>query len=219
MKTGLDSLFKVSIFVQKFAPKDKRLRAAKTTPFDNRADAMYVKDRYPALLEKNATLATRLGEANARRRQYFKYRRDHHERLSTVTAKDIHNSGKGLGKQSEVIDRRAVPAKSVLTAETLPSLFAQTEATAFEADAAAQAQLRMLEIQQTPIAMSVASFATSIAETSDENLPFPPVPDEAVIGSAFLCPYCMTFQQLEPVGLERQWRFERGNRYPNSANY
>jgi hypothetical protein len=136
-----------------------------------------------------------------------------------VTAKEIHNSDKGLRKQSEVIDRQAGPAKSVLTAETPPTLFAQTEATAFEADAAAQAQLKMLEIQQTPIAMSVMSFATSIAETSDEELPLPPVPDEAVTGSAFLCPYCLTFQQLKPVGLEHQWRFEIGNQYPNSANY
>lgn len=69
INTGIDALFKTSMFIRKFAPQDKRTRAAKTEPFDKRADVLYVKDRYPAIMRKNAALVGRLGEANARRRQ------------------------------------------------------------------------------------------------------------------------------------------------------
>jgi hypothetical protein len=121
IKTGLDSLFKASIFVRKFAPKDRRLRAAQTKPFDNCADVMYVKDRYPSIVERNETLAARLGEANARRRQYFKYRRDHHERLSTVAVKEkIHDTDKTPKNKSEVVVPQAGSARSVLTTAVFP---------------------------------------------------------------------------------------------------
>jgi hypothetical protein len=217
IKTGLDSLFKTSIFVRKFAIEDKRLRAADTKPFDNRADIMYANDRYALLKSKNAALAARLGEANARRRQYFKYRRDHNERLSTVVAKgDAHDPDAMLKKPSEAIIQNARPTKSVFTTETKPSLFAETEATAFLADAAAQAG--MLEVPEALAATSVVSFATSIAEPSDDELPFPPVPAEAQTGSPFLCPYCLTFQQLKLKSLEREWRFERRYLNPSAAN-
>jgi hypothetical protein len=216
INTGLDSLFKASIFVRKFAPKDKRLRAAKTKSFDNRADVMYVNDRFPSLAHRNATLAARLGEANARRRQYFKYRRDHNERLSTVAIKnDAHNSCDIQKKQSGPIRRDTGPVESVLTIETKPSLLADTEATAFAANAAIQA--RMAEMYEAP-AMSVVSFATSIAEASGEELPYPPVPAEAQDGSPFLCAYCLTFVQLKREGSEQQWRFERTTLYLNPAN-
>ncbi|KAJ3459553.1 hypothetical protein MRS44_015626 [Fusarium solani] len=53
IKISLDYLFKASAFIRKFAPKDKRQRASNTKPFDNRADAMYINDRYPLVAEKN----------------------------------------------------------------------------------------------------------------------------------------------------------------------
>ncbi|OCL13569.1 hypothetical protein AOQ84DRAFT_429336 [Glonium stellatum] len=202
---GLQSLFRASIFVRKFTPKDKRIRAAKTKPFDNRADVMHVKDRYPLLAGKNATLADRLGEANARRRQYFKYRRDHNERLSTVpTEGSAHDQDAMSKKQLELLNPKVAMAKSLLTADTKPSLFAETEATEFVADTLAQAQ--MLETHEAQSAMSVVSFATSIAESSDEELPFPPLPAEARPGFPFLCPYCLTYVDLKREGSEHQWR-------------
>lgn len=50
------------------------------------------------------------------------------------------------------------------------------------------------------------SSATSLIETSDEELPFPPVPVESQTGSPFECPYCLTSQQLKSQDLEREWR-------------
>ena len=205
MNTGLDSLFKTSIFIRKDSSRDRRLRAAEMKPFDSRADIMYVKDRYPSL-NNNTALAMRLGEANARRRRYFKYRRDHHGRLSTVATKGDSDDVKA---QAYPVVSRASQAKTVLSVETKPSALADTEATAFVADEAAQA--RVFQMLKAPEAMSAVSFATSVAEISDEELQFPPVPIEAENGSPFLCPYCSQLQQLKREGLERQWRYEDMN--------
>ncbi|KAK2759476.1 hypothetical protein FQN54_002954 [Arachnomyces sp. PD_36] len=215
---GLDSLFKASMFIRNHAPTDKRRRATKTKPFDNTADVMYVKDRYPLIAQNNGALAVRLGEANARRRQYFKYRRQHEQRLSQpkeytghlvkrpggqpeVTAGNVENTG-NAGDSGNPGD--AGPTKSTLTGETRSTQFAETEATEFIADEAAQA--KMFGIGDVPPAKSVVSFATSIAESSDDELPFPPVPTEGSGGSPFICPYCLTIQQLKRQGMEQQWR-------------
>ena len=199
IRTGLDSLFKASIFIRKFSSENKRLRAAETRSFDNRADAMYIKDRYP-LLNKTPTLVARLGEANARRRQYFKYSRDHNERLSTVTTD---GNSDNVTAQAHPVVTIPRPAKTVLTAQTKPSLLAQTEATALMAETAEARMLRKFEALE---AKSQVSFATFVAETSDEELPFPPVPAEACNGSPFLCPYCFQPQQFKRGDLQNQWR-------------
>ncbi|KAK1446894.1 hypothetical protein CCUS01_02453 [Colletotrichum cuscutae] len=83
IRTSLNSLFKASVFIRKFAPEDRRQRASKTKPFVSTADLMYIKDKYSLLWETNEPLAIRLAEANARRRQYFKYRQQHQEKLAS----------------------------------------------------------------------------------------------------------------------------------------
>lgn len=177
---------------------------------------MHLTDRYPLLQQKNLALAARLGEANARRRQYFKYRRDHNQRLSTVIIRDVsHDSGNLVKEQSEVITQEN-KSKSAMTEDPKPSLFVETEATELLADAAQQAQ--MLEIQEGPSAESTTSFVTSIAEISEEGMPFPPVPSEAQTGSPFLCPYCLTFLKLKRQCSENRWKYETRNWLPGNAD-
>jgi hypothetical protein len=81
IKHGVDDLNKTTIFIPKSLDV-KRQRASKTTPIDNRMDIAYIKDRFPLMADKNEALVTRLGEANARRRLYFKYCREHHDQSS-----------------------------------------------------------------------------------------------------------------------------------------
>lgn len=204
---SLDYLFRTSVFIRKFAPKDKRQRAANTKPFDNRADAMYINDRYPVVSQKNEALVARLGEANARRRQYFKYRRDHNDRLSrpdTEKEKAISEPKPQLHPQPA--DQRSKPTKSVLSEQTKPSLWADTEATEFVEHPLVEAQLSTL--LDPPPAMSIVSFATSIVESPEDNLCFPPLPAEARDNSSFLCPYCLTIVPLKSKEKDNQWRLE-----------
>ncbi|KAI1502966.1 WD40-repeat-containing domain protein [Biscogniauxia marginata] len=205
IKLGLDNLFKASVFIRKFAPKEKRQRASNTKPFDNRADVMHIKDRYPVVTKKNVALVTRLGEANARRRQYFKYRRDHNDRLSRPdTEGDVSESGSKLHLQSRPVDKSSKLTKSISSEQTKPSLLAETEATELVVDPLAEVQLSSL--LDAPSAQSVVSFATSVIESSEDNLSFPPLPAEAQNNYSFLCPYCMMVVPLGRKDKDRQWR-------------
>ncbi|RYP05472.1 hypothetical protein DL765_009836 [Monosporascus sp. GIB2] len=138
IKLGINNLFKASVFIRKFAPKDKRQRASKTEPFDNRADVLYVKDKYGHLARHNEALALRLGEANARRRQYFTYRRDHNEQLSEVKTKPEVKETQSMDIlpliRSQAGGRLSELGKSAVSGCTKPSVGATTEATAFVSD-------------------------------------------------------------------------------------
>lgn len=163
---------------------------------------MYINYRYPSLKVNNPSLATRLGDANARRRQYLKSLRDHNERLPTVAAEsDFYEPDTDVKEQSEV---NTEDTNSVLTALAKPALFAEREGTASKADAAAPAPMH--EMYEKAAAMSAGSFTKSYASTSDEELSFPPIPAEAQTGSPILCPNCLTSLQLKGESLESEWK-------------
>ncbi|KAF2396578.1 hypothetical protein EJ06DRAFT_225929, partial [Trichodelitschia bisporula] len=108
IKVSLDSLFKITQFIPNSTSWDRRARAATITPSDSTADIILVQDRFPSLAKAHPALAIRIGEANARRRQYFRYRRSHHERLSA----DEHT-------QDQVWDSAPLePAMSTLSSAT-----------------------------------------------------------------------------------------------------
>ena len=202
MTANLDALFKTSMFIRRFAPQDRRLRASRTKPFDSRTDKLYVKDKFPRLIGQEAAwLADRLGEANARRRQYFKYRRDHHERLASEPDEgDVAQELPAVVKEC-IFDDRSSQGGTKITSQTKPSILAETEATAFEIDQ----PTNVIGEEFIAPAPSIISFATSIAKDSEVERVFPAYPPEADDGP-FSCPYCFTFQQLRRPHAERQWR-------------
>ncbi|KAG7039977.1 regulator of conidiation-1 [Colletotrichum scovillei] len=190
IRTSLNSLFKASVFIRKFAPEDRRQRASKTKPFVNTADLMYIKDKYSILWETNEPLAIRLAEANARRRQYFKYRQQHQEKLASqqdgiiMGRRDAH-----LQAEPKPIDREPLPQGSIVSAMTKPSILAETEATEFVRNKEPETQF--FAFQSPEPAMSVFSMATTVVEASDAELQFPPIPQEGQKSDSFLCPYCL----------------------------
>jgi hypothetical protein len=167
---------------------------------------MYISDRFPFVATKNEALVTRLGEANARRRQYFKYCRDHNDRLSGPHMKE--GAARKQGSQAHPAPQPADPGpatRSVVSGQTKPSLLADTEATEFLAQPSDNAGLfEQLDAQSAP---SMVSFATSVAEVSEDNFFFPPLPSEAENNSTFLCPYCCTVVEFKKRDRTRQWRF------------
>ncbi|KAI0107771.1 hypothetical protein GGR51DRAFT_515003 [Nemania sp. FL0031] len=196
IKLSIRNLFRASIFVRKFAPKHRRQRASRTEPFDNRADVVYVKDKYPSLTE---TLALRLGEANARRRQYFAYRRGHNEHLSEFNLKPNATETQRvdlLAPASRPLDF-GVPAGSGRTRYSLGT----TEATAFVNN---EAQNQLNAILEDTQVMSLVSYATSVIDPSITNMEFPPLPKETE--DIFVCQYCFEVVKLNPINKERQWR-------------
>lgn len=207
VKSGIDSLFRTSMFIRKHAQKDKRQRASATRPFDNRADVMYIKDRYPLVTAGNESLLARLGEANARRRQYFKYCRDHNDRLSRSPREegDAGWHGYQASPATRPVELKIAPTRSVLSGQTKPSILADTEATEFIGDHLGNTQL-VFNPADVQSSRSVVSFATTVAGTPEDNLAFPDLPVEAENNPTFLCPYCFTVVALKGKDRTQQWR-------------
>ena len=202
IKISLDNLFKASVFIRKLAPKEKRKKASNTAQYDNREDIMYIKDRYPYIAKNNDALAMRLGEINARRRQYFKYRRDHHERLSTVNMEMREPRSRVNADVQPLATTKK--SKSILSANTKPSQLAETEAT--EPILNPESEKELAALWSNEPAESVYSFATSIATGDDDALSFPPLLPDAADNSIFLCPYCWTMVELKSKNKEHQWQ-------------
>lgn len=204
IRGSINSLFKTSVFIRKFAPKERRKRAAeKTDRFVSQTDEMYIKDRYPAVERKGrGDLIVRLGLANAHRRQYFTYCREHSDRLSgTDSAKDRKEADNPrLGQEAK--------QEVVTTAEhTQRSFLATTQATSLPvlADNEVSREFpKSLEAEPSP---SLVSYATTIDISVGDDTAFPPLPSDAHNNSFFLCPYCLKIVELKSKNREMHWRY------------
>lgn len=163
---------------------------------------MYINYRYPSLKLKNPQLATRLGDANAKRRRYLKSLRNQNKRLSTAAAEG--ESHEMLKEQSKLIVRQNWGAESISTALTNPALISNREETASRADAVAPAP--MLEMYKKAPAKSAVSLTKSETSISDGELHFSPMPAEAHTSSLILCPYCRESLELKDESSESQWK-------------
>lgn len=214
VRSELNTLFRVAIFIRKSSGNKMRDRAAKTDPFDNRADIMYIRDRFNHIRKDSLDfmrLAERLGEANARRRQYFKYRRDHNDRLAHIPAIDLPLDqpvleNDELEPRDTCYDLEGTTqiSQPPPTARTVPTVLAETEVTGL-----VDATVQLLPEIREEDTMSVVSFATSIGDFSDDEDAFPQIPEEGIRGDPFLCPYCCTVQKLnsEKWKSELDWRY------------
>jgi hypothetical protein len=203
IKQGVDSLFRTAIFAKKFSSINSlRERATRTTPFDATVDIKRIQDLHRGI---DLSLATRLGEANARRRQYLKYRQDHAAKLQSKQLSEMAISD--ADEVSNHIEEDAAPAKSTMsvpqtTRATPITLLSGTEATTFIPDRDTLSVFR-----RPPSVISTSTTATSVVELGDEDLQFPPLPIEARTSNDFICPYCMDpVQGLDPENPERQER-------------
>lgn len=203
IRGSINGLFKTSVFIRRFAPKERRQRAAeKTDSFASQTDEMYIRDRYPAVERKGrGDLIVRLGLANAHRRQYFMYCRAHNDRLSTSDPtkhqKEVDNHVLGQKSRQEAVTTAGHRERSFLTT---------TEATDLLADNLVSSELpTLLQTDPTP---SLVSFATTIDKSTDDDTAFPPLPSDAHNNSLFLCPYCQKVVKLNPQDKAKYWRYE-----------
>lgn len=202
IRGGINSLFKTSVFIRKFAPKERRQRAVeKADIFTSQIDEIYIKDRYPAV-ERNgrSDLVVRLGLANAHRRQYFVYCREHNDRLSRAdTAKDRREG------ENHPLNQEARREVLTTAGHRDQSFLASTTATDLLADNEASGELpQLLQAEPTP---SLVSYATTIDNCADDDTAFPPLPADAQSNLFFLCPYCRKIVRLNPNEKEKHWRY------------
>lgn len=201
IRGSIDNLFKISVFIRKFAPKERRQRAAeKAESFISQTDEIYIRDRYPAVERQGrGDLVIRLGLANAHRRQYFMYCREHNDRLSRTGAaedgKEVESRARDQMSRQGFVTTAGHRERSFLTTTEATDLLAGNEASG-----------ELPKFLQTEPASSLVSYATTIDKSADNGTAFPPLPSDAHNNSFFLCPYCRKIVKLNPNDKEKHWR-------------
>ncbi|CAG8956660.1 hypothetical protein HYFRA_00012204 [Hymenoscyphus fraxineus] len=179
-------LMKLSTVIRSSPACDDYLKAASRYPtyFNSRDDIGHVKEKHGKLDRCPDWLVERLGKAITRRRQYLKYREDHHGKLSK--------------------DREEVPKEVPISVDssTDPIIVDPTKATSF-------IETRIITERppedDTGSLDSLTSYdATSIGdEDTHANLTVPQHPTMAFegvpfkFGEPFQCPYCYTEQVVK----------------------
>lgn len=143
-----------------------------------------------------------LGKANARRRDYLKYREKHRGKLARVRSADavpdeaIGGIEERLGPAKSSADGLSVFEQSATFSIAPASSMNDTKATTFIAPSLATVDLEDWNITDTRSedGRSETSYATSTGETGSNALSVPPPPVALDAESPFECPYCYMIQ-------------------------
>ncbi|OCL02070.1 hypothetical protein AOQ84DRAFT_383049 [Glonium stellatum] len=166
-------LFRLSMAIRNPAPHNQFMESSQIdTSYFEEFDIGHVQAKFPNAEEY---LATRLGKAISRRRQYLKYRDEHHKKLAQGI-EDVTCAPKPFIKP---IGMEAAPT------EINPE---STVASSIPSAMKAQAHIDLDEDVYPEDGFSQTSYATSANEST--KLRAPPVPKGAQDGQPFECPLC-----------------------------
>jgi hypothetical protein len=155
----VNCLLRLSLTIRNPAPHDRFVASAQTdTSHYEPFDTHHVRAKFGAV---NEALAERLGKAISRRRQYFKYRENHHSKL-------CHGLDDNTEQGAESTIASSIPKhlKDATAVSAIPVVDEDTRSDA---------------------GVSQTSFASSIGDST--KLRVPPLPKEAKNGP-FECPLC-----------------------------
>ncbi|TVY27474.1 Exocyst complex component [Lachnellula hyalina] len=198
---AINNLFRLSMIIRNNTSRDRYAKAAAaalSVPFDDKFDISHVEHKFPALKSKGKEwLVIRLGKSITQRRQYLRYCREHHDKLSRehpITRPSIMEPS-GI-KLAEVAGLTA-NARSVYSKPT--STLAPT-----------QASTLLLTSDQLPedappeASQSQTSYATSNEEDmSSSKLRVIEIEDVSKGASHFECPYCW---QIQASKSQKSWK-------------
>ncbi|KAM7185320.1 hypothetical protein V8F20_011853 [Naviculisporaceae sp. PSN 640] len=163
----INCLLRLSVAIKNPAPHDRFTASIPGIDSDHyeQFDIQHVQEKFGHIDEG---LAVRLGKAITRRRQYFKYRERHHQKLSEgISAQGVAPSN--IPKDTVSTIASSIPKEAKYATFDLSRL-ATTDEDAFSDSGA-----------------SVTTFASSIA--GSDTVQIPPMPREANKGP-FECPFC-----------------------------
>ncbi|KAI0381384.1 hypothetical protein F5Y04DRAFT_255358 [Hypomontagnella monticulosa] len=189
------SLFRIGILVRKKGQRDRFQQALQqpSLSFLVSPDIDYVRHKYPKLrAPASEWLAERVGNANAKRRQYIKYCRDHKTRLGTVPDERRQTiiTGDDADAYTDLGDRTTVNLSSKATT-LLP--IGSTE-------------FRQLEINIREEDDRASLFSVTTASTtfdSATNLKLPSLEELSPNLEPFECPVCLMLQSFRR---EKAWK-------------
>lgn len=176
----IKALFRIGILVRKASPRDRFERALQQSDFSFPAqfDTDYVEERYPKLRFKDmGFLASRLGGANAKRRQFIHYVRDHKARLEA--AQDVHTMAYAITeKQSSKATTFVIPG-----------------------DLSTFDRLDPSSLEKEDDLVSLVSASTAF--DNERSLKLPSLAELSPDGEPFECPICFTLQSFRK---EKSWK-------------
>ncbi|KAL1592701.1 hypothetical protein SLS60_011117 [Paraconiothyrium brasiliense] len=176
------NLFRMSVVIRNPTPRGRWRISKYQEPLDPSSDIRHVRDKFPTLSNHDDILATYFGKANTRRREYFRYRREHH-----------------LG----LLHDQAQPLPESRDPNEIASSF---KATTFKGPDSKEPS-EELEDREFDVG-SMTSFATTAPGGSGNLRRIPDPPKSSIethfqYGSYFECPYCYTIQN---VANRREWK-------------
>ncbi|RYP77533.1 hypothetical protein DL771_001106 [Monosporascus sp. 5C6A] len=171
----IDCLLKLSMSIRNPASHDRYMAWKHTdTAFFNSADINHVLSKFRDIDE---WLADRLGKAISRRRQYFRYRESHGQKMA-----------QGLDFDSGQTEADAIST----VASSIPL--------AMKDPTAGSKPVRLDEDDHSDTGLSQTSFAPTVADSGVRKIP--PLPVQAEKGP-FQCPFC---HMLISVSSTLQWK-------------
>lgn len=207
------NLFKLSTMIRKGnASHDRFLKSSKIdVSYYEPYDIQHAKNRFPSA---NDQLTGRMGKAISRRRQYLKYREQHHERIAqpvknTAASKPL-PIGSGTAPNAEDVAPSRAPT-GLKSAEygtgTIHPVSVVQSTNASTLVPSMVPEPVNLDVDVYSEADTQTSHATSVA--GEEKLRVPPPPESSRDGRDFECPYCYTICRLngkEEWQRRKEWK-------------
>ena len=201
------SLYNTSTAIRNPVPRE---RLAKFTAIDvshfTPLDIEHIRHKFPGAPEY---LIKRLGEANCKRRQLLQYYKNQYDRIARYT--NLPLSASDTGDKGKAVTSTKSPAtvptvlQSQIAVTTRPGAIPLDEVESDE-DYLSQTSSDEDHLSQTPSDgdhSSQTSYANSINQHIDTQIPPPPNATATFDGEPFQCPYCY---QIIKIGNLRSWR-------------
>lgn len=193
MNECMKALFRIGILVRREATYDRFQRALQRSrfTFPELFDTNYVEQKHPKLRSgAGRGLATRLGRANAKRRQFIKYGRDHRTRLDVDM--DDHQETEPEPQTTLSIDLEARTEK------------VSSKATTFVKPGEHwNSDLLAPPTEDEDDSASLLTASTTF-DDSKKSLKLVKLADLGPGGKHFECPLCFTLQSFRT---EKAWRY------------
>lgn len=199
-QTTISCLFRLSHAVRRSTKRDRYATSyrKREDPYDEAFDIAHVGHKFPKLRE-TAWLETRLGRAIARRREFIRYSKEHHQR-----------QGKGL-KEVEQEQAPLVTVEHALVQDEKPALLPSAAGPSHQFQSSlGSTTASTLDPAQLMVSKDVpqdaldddqateSSYATTEITSENEGaLKVPPIPEEGEGGKEFECPYCWIVLSLK----------------------
>ncbi|KAH7092032.1 hypothetical protein FB567DRAFT_516332 [Paraphoma chrysanthemicola] len=202
VKDTIAGLFRLSVIIRKYSPRDRFAKALSgPNPFNEAFDVAHTGHKFPKLAKTSCSwLQVRLGRAITQRRRFLQYTREHRQKLSSVTLVQRTVQTQIVVEPSVITT--AVPTTSLagqtVTSRPLSTLAPTSASTLMLPD------FSLLDDIDHPDDRSQTSYAQSLGDQdSDAQIQIPALASVSHGFSTFECPFCWSIQTLNK---ESSWQ-------------